>query len=426
MTTEPIANPPSFEPAGPDRCQGGLCMPGSAMMALAASVVFALAALTATASPPPALAQGATAPLAYRIADTWRSIDAGLPADAWREATGLALGESGTIYVVDAADGRLTTIAPDGTAAVLAPSLDGGSGLRDAAHLAVDEARNRIYVTDPVAGEVAVFDLAGHRLDGWGGVTEAAGVAVGPEGWVVAGAAEKGEILLFEPDGTERLRWRNSTTTETGGLVRGIDVDDSGRIFVVDGTTSTVRVFNQAGRRTSQLGLRIPESIEIRDVAVDEVTRTARMRLATSIGIYTYRIGNDDFDHPAARRPARDRRRRQRAPWPRSRRRVATKAPSCCATTTPARRPPRPPRSGGRSVALPGYLDQPEVVTLGANGHALVLDRAWRGCRPSPRRARRPVSSTHRRSSSTPWRPRLRRTARSSSPTAGVLAAHAV
>ena len=38
------------------------------------------------------------------------------------------------------------------------------------------------------------------------------GVAVGPEGWVVAGAAEMGEIVLFETDGTERLRWRNSTS----------------------------------------------------------------------------------------------------------------------------------------------------------------------------------------------------------------------
>jgi Mg-chelatase subunit ChlD/DNA-binding beta-propeller fold protein YncE len=333
--------------------------------------------LGSTLAPAAALAQGAATPLAYRIADTWRSLDAALPADAWRRATGLAIGASGTVYVVDADEGRLTTIAPDGTVTVLAPSEGGASGLRDAAHLAVDEARDRIYVTDPMAGEVAVFDLAGNRLAGWGGVLEAAGVAVGPEGWVVAGAAETGEIVLFETDGTERLRWRNSTTTQTGGLVRGIDVDDSGRIHVVDGTTSTVRVFNATGRRTSQLSLRIPESIEIRDVAVDEVTRTPRMRLATSIGIYTYAIGRDDYDIlPRGDLHAIDVDANGTvATQPATRRNEGSLVLRYDYASTSAT---SPATIWGRSVALPGYMDQPEVVSLGADGRALVLDRAWR------------------------------------------------
>ncbi len=322
-----------------------------------------------------------SAPLAYEVVATWEGIATALPADAWRRATGLALGASGSIYVVDATDGRNSVIAPDESERALAPTADGGSGLRDAVHLAVDEARDRIYVTDGTRGEVAVFDLAGERVATWGNVLEAAGVAVAPDGWVAAGSAETGEVVLFDVDGTERLRFKTSTTTQTGGLVRGIDIDEDGRIHVLDGTSQTLRVFNEAGRRTSQTALRIPESIEIRDVAVDYeqgLTSSRRIRFATSIGIFTYKPSSDDYDIlPRGDLHALDVSTAvgSVASQPATRRNEGSLVLRFAyATITSA----APTTVWGRSVAVPGTFDQPEIVAIGADGLALVLDRAWR------------------------------------------------
>ncbi len=350
------------------------------IIALTASIIataigIALAVASGGAAPADA------APTGFVVADTWSSIDAELPADAWRQANGIAIGSDNRIYVVDAVELRLSVIAPDGTASVLRPADGSASGLRDAAHLAVDVDRNRIYVTDPVENIVAVFDLTGKRIDTWGGLEDASGVAVAPEGWVAAGSAETGFITIFELDGTKRLDFSTTTSVEKGDLVRGIDIDSEGVIHAIDGRSQAMRTFNSAGRRLDTIGLTIPASVRIRDIAVDynpSLSRTRRYWFASSIGIYVNVAASSLWEViprgdlyaldvvPAvgvvATVPSQHNSDGSQ---------VLRYDHSAGSTSTPS-------NVWGGPVSLPGVFFQPEVIDLGTDDHAFVLDRARR------------------------------------------------
>ena len=357
------------------RFRSNYAAPGIAISAIALALVIGLSMTSGGASPADA------APTGFVIADTWASADAELPADAWRRARGIAIGSDSRIYVVDADELRLSVITPDGTATVLKPADGSTSGLRDAAHLAVDVDRNRIYVTDPVENVVAVFDLTGKRIDSWGGLDDASGVAVAPDGWVAAGSAETGFITLFETDGTKRLDFSTTTSVEKGDLVRGIDIDRAGVIHALDGKTQSLRTFNAAGRRLETIGLTVPGSVRIRDISVDydpTVSRTKRYWFASSIGIYVnvarsslweviprgdlYAIDVVPAVGVVATVPSQHRTDGSQ---------VLRYDHSAGSTSTPN-------TVWGGPVSLPGVFFQPEVIDLGTDGHAFVLDRARR------------------------------------------------
>jgi sugar lactone lactonase YvrE len=75
--------------------------------------------------------------------------------------------------------------------------------------LAFDPARSILYVTDPDAGRVLVYDGQGNCIGSFGqptdravGLTDfqvAAGIAVGPDGTVYVSDSDAGRILQFPP-----------------------------------------------------------------------------------------------------------------------------------------------------------------------------------------------------------------------------------
>lgn len=347
-----------------------------------AAAVLALAVLAPGA--PSANARPAQAG-AYALADTWLSRPGELPADAWRYAAGIDGLPDGRVFVSDRDEARLTVIRPDLSVAVAQPAPGYDDRLVAPGHLAADPDADRLYVADrgAGAGAVAVFDLSGTRVATWSGVPAPAGVAVTPDGNVVVGNGDSGEASVYAPDGLRLATWRVAAPDAGGDLVRGIDVDARGQVYVVDGRQPVVHVLAADGRPADTLRVNAGEGNELFDIAVEEPVgggaKPARYWVATARGVYWLdtRAGGSTW---------------QIAPtgsaWA-----VTVAAPHGIFATAPNRpgvgsRVARLPygQNGfvipnhlwGASLLRPGALDGPEVVSVGADGGVYVLDQGPR------------------------------------------------
>jgi len=356
-----------------------------APLALTAAAL-ALSALVASGGAPAAArpAQAGT----YVLAETWRSTAGELAPDAWRYAAGIDVTSAGRVYLSDRDEARLTVIEPGGAIRVLRPAADYDDQLVAPGHLAVDPAAGRLYVADGGADAVAVFDLDGTRLATWPNVAGAAGVAVAPDGSVVVGSGDTGEVHLYAAEGFRLATWRVVTPDANGELVRGIDVDARGQIYVVDGRQPQVHVLDAGGRPVDRLRVNLQDGQEVSDVAVDDGpgggSRPIRYWVATtrSVMFQDTRAGTNWQIAPSG------------AAWA-----VALDPAYGIVATAPGRpgvgsrvmRFPYtqgtfvlPDRQWGSSLLLPGTLDGPEVVEVGADGGVYVLDRGNRVQRFSP------------------------------------------
>jgi DNA-binding beta-propeller fold protein YncE len=124
--------------------------------------------------------------------------------------------------------------------------------------VAYDEARDRIYVTEPAASRVLVFDGEGRNgrifvsddpTRDVGGLSEfvvvaPTGVDVGADGLVYVADWKKSAVVVFSPDG-EKLRELLVMTP------RRVEVRD-GRVFVAN--TGTLYIFDSEGNVLGQWG----------------------------------------------------------------------------------------------------------------------------------------------------------------------------
>jgi Mg-chelatase subunit ChlD/sugar lactone lactonase YvrE len=346
-------------------------------VALALLLSVLLVALLSTRVPP-SQAQGG----AYVLAETWQSVQSELPADAWRRASGVDLVADGSAYLADMDQARLTVIGPDDVARVLAPPDGSDDGLVEPGHLAVDGVAGRLYVADAGADAVAVFALDGRRLATWGNVPRPAGIALLPDGNVVVTAAETGEVLLYTADGIPIHKFFAVGPTADVDLVRGVDVDADGRIYVIDGRARRVLIFNEEGRPLDTLSVGGPDTAEVLDIAVDYnpgVSAVRRYWLATSAGLYLHDPRTGVWQpYPifgrvtaVAVRPGVGLVATVVMPGVRREGSRIARLPYGAGPTEPA-------TWRGGSVVQLGVFDGPEVLSIGADGRAYVLDRAPR------------------------------------------------
>ncbi len=136
------------------------------------------------------------------------------------EPSGLAISSDGLLYVADTWNRRVAVFTLDGIPADRFTNAEGltvnsfrvrgwADDLGNRPYVAVDSVRQLIYVTDPDAGRVLVYDTAGQCVGSFGQLSRESqdssqfasvgGIALDPEGNVVVADAGSGRVLVFSP-----------------------------------------------------------------------------------------------------------------------------------------------------------------------------------------------------------------------------------
>ncbi|HET6351278.1 MAG TPA: NHL repeat-containing protein [Coriobacteriia bacterium] len=167
------------------------------------------------------------------------------PADALSAPTDVAVGPSGTIWVVSGHD-TIAGFNPDGTARqIIKPK-----GVASLEGIAVDEKGN-LFVTD-FGGQVFEYSPKGKQLDQWRvQLPNEIDVRDGK----IAVAAANG-VAVFTPDGKIIAKWGSrGTGNDQFDLPHGILLGDDGTIFVSDTQNRRVRAFTPQGRLMWSTGI---------------------------------------------------------------------------------------------------------------------------------------------------------------------------
>jgi sugar lactone lactonase YvrE len=136
------------------------------------------------------------------------------------EPTGLVISPNGILYVADTWNRRISAFTLDGQPASIFLTADGSptnnyrvrawfDDLGNRPYLALDAQRNLLYVTDPDAGRVLVYDTRGNCVGSFGQLNRESfdasqfasvgGVVVSGEGAVYVADSGSGRILRFDP-----------------------------------------------------------------------------------------------------------------------------------------------------------------------------------------------------------------------------------
>ncbi len=112
-----------------------------------------------------------------------------------------------------------------------------------------DAGRQAVFVFDPGAGELHIWDQAG---DG-GQFLAPVGITAGPEGSVLVADAELGRVVRLAGDGTPRGSFGQGALKRPTGLARD---PTSGRVYVADTAAHDIKVFDAEGKLIGVIGER--------------------------------------------------------------------------------------------------------------------------------------------------------------------------
>jgi Mg-chelatase subunit ChlD/sugar lactone lactonase YvrE len=187
---------------------------------------------------------------------------------------GVAAGPAATWFVADRGHHRVAVVDATGIVA-----RDFGRRGHDAGDLlnptdvAVDAARDRVYVADSGNRRVAVFNLAGDWVGEWltagpNGALVPRSLAVSTAGEVYVLSPSTARVERFGPDGVWRGGW-GGEGDEAGSFATPEDlaVHPDGRVIVADTGNRRLQVFNAVGAPLAERA-----SLGVRDVAVDSAS----------------------------------------------------------------------------------------------------------------------------------------------------------
>ena len=303
---------------------------------------------------------------------------------------GIDVDAAGNFWLTDTMNNRILKYNSAGTSVSI---YGNGEFNGDARGMAVDDARNRVYVSDPTVGQVRVYNLQGQFVETLGGgagvgalnLGSARQPAVAPDGTLYVAEYGNARVHRFTPEGDDAGYFPNPAQPPVAGQFgepRDVDVDDeTGDVWVADSWNQRFQRFKSTGEFIGTWGTR-SASPHVRH----ELPARHRHRPGQPP-----RVGGQPARAPhqalrvrrVLRRPARQRRDGLREPR-------ATSAGRSTSSSTAARRSSptaTPPRS--RSSTPP-----PVRRRARSRGRATT---AWR----STRRTATSTSRTARRSTST-------------------------
>jgi len=236
---------------------------------------------------------------------------------------GLAVGDDGTVYVLNGSRKSVQRYTPDGK---YLGEIGGPPPLgcfAEPQSIAVS-ADGVVYVTDEWNDRVQLFTAAGAPLAAWdmdvtGGDSHnvVGGVACGPAREVYVADSDAGEIKCFDADGRLAAAWEwEETDPRYSGyyaMFGGIAASPAGVIYATDVGNARVRAFSAAGRMTHAWGskgtgpgeFKSPEGVAVAPDGVVYVADSMNRRIQyfTAEGEYlgawgSQGTGDGEFDLP--------------------------------------------------------------------------------------------------------------------------------
>ncbi|MCK4508685.1 MAG: hypothetical protein KAU27_09095 [Desulfuromonadales bacterium] len=133
-----------------------------------------------------------------------------------------------------------------------------GLSLVSPSGVAVDDERQRVFLTDAGHRQVFVLDSEGNYLASWappGGFERPAGLALDPAGRLLVADAAGGKVYIFNPDGTMASQIQSKVNPD-GRFTRPLNVavGPNGEILVLDAFSFRVEVFDAQGELLGTIG----------------------------------------------------------------------------------------------------------------------------------------------------------------------------
>lgn len=174
--------------------------------------------------------------------------------EEFRSPIGLALDADDNIYVSDSELGKIFVFDARGKFRRYIGDLKGEGYFKRPTGLAIDSARNRIYITDTLRDAVYTADLQGNILGSFGKRGEGDGEFNYPtdilarNDELVVVDAMNFRVEVFDRDGHFRGKF-GRMGVETGSMFRskGMAADSDGDLYIADAFMDLVQVFNPAG-----------------------------------------------------------------------------------------------------------------------------------------------------------------------------------
>lgn len=175
------------------------------------------------------------------------------PGGAISSPFGLAMDGSGRLFVVDAGRDTVLVFGPDD-----APLFSfGNSELLDhPVFIALDEIRDRIYVSDARAHRIVVFDMKGKHIRSFGEWGPQDGNFYGPQGLAVDQQGNlyvadmfNARIQVFDAEGKFLRKFGERGDKQWNfEMPKGVAIDSDGNLHITDARKGAMVTYNAEGR----------------------------------------------------------------------------------------------------------------------------------------------------------------------------------
>lgn len=172
---------------------------------------------------------------------------------AVRSAFGMAVDSGGRLYVADAVGQSVLVFGPDDAPLL---SIGGPELLEHPTFVALDEARDRVYVSDARANRIAVFDMKGKHLRSFGewgpqdgNFYSPQGMAVDKNGNLYVADMFNARVQVFDANGKFLRKFGERGDLQSNfEMPKGVAIDSAGNLHITDARKGAMLTYNAEGR----------------------------------------------------------------------------------------------------------------------------------------------------------------------------------